>query len=247
MLKLGIIEPVLRSEWAAPIVVVPKPNNRIRICGDYKAVNKALAVDQYPLPKINEIFHQHAGGTAYSKMDLDKAYNQLELERTSRKYTTINNHKGMFQYRRLPFGVANAPAVFPKLYGKGAKWYTKQSRLSGRHCGNRENHRGTFGNVASDAATTAGIWASRETKFFKEKIEVLGHVLSREGISPNPRKLTAITNMPAPTTIKQVEAFIGMANYYARFVPRMADLCRELNNLRKKDEIRMGVTGATGI
>jgi len=111
----GIITPVQFSDWAAPIVPVLKKDGTVRICGDYKVtVNQAAKVETYPLPRIEDLLASLAGGISFSKLDLAHAYQQLELEEESRKFVTINTHKGLFQYNRLPFGVSSAPAVFQR-------------------------------------------------------------------------------------------------------------------------------------
>ena len=103
----GIISKVTHSEWAAPIVPVPKNNG---ICGDYKVkINQALDVDQYPLPGPEDLFVTLAGGNKFTKLDLSQAYQQLTLDEN---LVTINTHRGLYRYNRLPFGVASAPALF---------------------------------------------------------------------------------------------------------------------------------------
>ena len=103
------------SEWAAPIVAVSKKDGTTRICRDYKVtINSMLEIDQYPLPKPEDLFATLAGGKKITTLDLSHAYNQLELDEGSRKYVTINTHRGLYRYRRLPFGVASAPAIFQK-------------------------------------------------------------------------------------------------------------------------------------
>ena len=112
----GILEKISYSEWAAPIVTVPKKDGSIRICGDYKVtVNSALEVEQYPLPHPEDLFATLAGGKQFSILDLSHAYNQLILDEESRKYVVINTHCGLYAYTRLPFGVASAPALFQKV------------------------------------------------------------------------------------------------------------------------------------
>jgi len=109
----GIIRPIEFSDWAAPIVPVLKSDGTVRICGDYKlTINQAARVDTYPLPRIEDLLASLAGGKSFSKLDLAHAYQQIELEEESRKFVTINTHKGLFQCTRLPFGVASAPALF---------------------------------------------------------------------------------------------------------------------------------------
>ena len=108
--KEGIIQKV---DWATPIVAVPKRINSVRICGDYKTtVNPQVKVDQYPLPRIDDIFASLAGGQRFSKIDLRQAYHQLELDDNSKSYLTINTHKGLYKYNRLVFGIASSPAIW---------------------------------------------------------------------------------------------------------------------------------------
>ena len=116
---LGVIEKVSYSDWAAPIVPVPKADGSVRICGYYKVtVNPVLQVDQFPVPKPEDLFASLTGGKKFSKLDLSHAYQQVLLEPESRKYVTINTHRGLYQYNRLPFGVASAPAVFQQTMDK---------------------------------------------------------------------------------------------------------------------------------
>ena len=113
--KEGIVEAVQSAEWAAPIVPVVKSDGSVRICGDYRlTVNQASRLDSYPHPRVDELFATLAGGKTFSKLDLQHAYLQLPLETNSKQYTTINTHRGLFQYDRLPFGVSSAPGIFQR-------------------------------------------------------------------------------------------------------------------------------------
>ena len=110
-----MIETVQFSDWAAPVVPVVKPDNSVRLCGDYKVtINRVAKLDVYPLPRIEEILASLAGGTKFTKLDLAHAYQQVQLDEESKKFTTINTSKGLYQYTRLPFGIASAPAIFQR-------------------------------------------------------------------------------------------------------------------------------------
>ena len=112
--NLGILK-VSSSEWATPIVAVPKKEGNIRICGDYKhTINPALNIDVHPLPHPEEIFTTLTGGERFTKLDLTHAYQQMLLDNESRQYLTINTHKGLYRYTHLPFGVSSAPAIFQR-------------------------------------------------------------------------------------------------------------------------------------
>ncbi|XP_019859755.1 PREDICTED: uncharacterized protein K02A2.6-like [Amphimedon queenslandica] len=113
----GIIQPVQHSEWATPIVPVMKENGDFRICGDSKVtVNQAMIIDtcSYPLPRIDDLLASLAGGQAFSKVDLAHAYMQIQLEEEAKPLTTINTHRGLYQYNRLPYGVSSAPVIFQR-------------------------------------------------------------------------------------------------------------------------------------
>ena len=112
----GIIEKVEHSDWAAPVVPIPKGDGKLWLCRDYKVtVNSQLLVDKYPLPRPEDLMARLAGGKKFSKLDLSQAYQQVPLEQNSQKYVTINTIKGLYQYTRLPFGIASAPSIFQRL------------------------------------------------------------------------------------------------------------------------------------
>ena len=113
LVKEGTIERVEFSEWATPIVPIVKEDGTIRICGDCKqTINQAAKLDNYPIPKIEDLYATLGGGMEFTKLDLSQAYQQLELDEELKKYTTINTLKGLFRYNRLPYGIASAPGIF---------------------------------------------------------------------------------------------------------------------------------------
>ena len=115
MEEAGVLKKVNYSEWAAPIVPVPTRDGTLRICGDYKlTINPYLRIDQYPLPNPAELIVRLTGGRKFTKLDLTAAYTQMLLDEESTKLVTVNTHKGLYQFTRLPFGVASAPALFQR-------------------------------------------------------------------------------------------------------------------------------------
>lgn len=115
LIQSGVLEPVSQSDWATPIVPVLKKDDSVRVCGDFKVtVNPVLEAEQYPLPHIEDLFAGLAGGNKFSKIDLNQAYLQMHVDEKSRELLTITTHKGLYQYRRLPFGITSAPAVFQR-------------------------------------------------------------------------------------------------------------------------------------
>ena len=115
LLSEGTILPVEFSEWASPIVPIVKSDGTIRICEDFKVtLNEVIKLDNYPIPKTEYLLAQLGGGVLFTKLDLSQAYQQLELDEDSKRYTTINTHKGLFEYNRLCFGIASAPGIFQR-------------------------------------------------------------------------------------------------------------------------------------
>lgn len=112
---LGIVEPVQFSRWTVPIIPVLKPDGTARICGDYKlTVNQVSKLEEYPLPRVDDLFATLVGGKLFTKLDMSHAYQQLLLDEESKQYVTINTHKGLFKYNRLVFRVASSPAIFQR-------------------------------------------------------------------------------------------------------------------------------------
>ena len=104
----GTIESVQFSEWAARIVPFMKPDKTIRICGDYKTtVSQVSKLDNYPIPKVEDLLPTLGGREKFTKLDMSQAYQQLQLDDEAKRYTTINTHKGLFQYNRLPYGISS--------------------------------------------------------------------------------------------------------------------------------------------
>lgn len=235
----GILTRVEHSEWATPLVVVPKPGGKLRLCGDYKVtVNPQLDINQYLLPKPDDLFHMLNGGQKFSKMVLSDAYMQVELEEDSKKYTTINTHKGMFVYNRVPFGIVSIPAVFQRIIEttlagiEGVVVYLDDITVTAP---DEQTHLERLWQVLK-RLREAGFRLKREKcEFLKEQMEFLGHVVDARGVMPSPKKVQAMINMPESKNMKEVESFVGMVQYYGKFIPNLSTIAAPLNELRKKE------------
>ena len=112
---MGVTQPVTHSDLASPVVPVVKRDSSVRLYGDYKiTVNKTAKFDNYPLPRIDDLFASLSGGSAFTKLDLAHAYLQVPLDAESKKFTTINTNRGLYQYNRLAFGISSAPVIFQR-------------------------------------------------------------------------------------------------------------------------------------
>lgn len=237
MVKQKVVTPIEHSEWASPLVIVPKPGGKLRICADFKqTLNPLLDINIYPLPKPEDLFQMLNGGEKYSKVDLKDAYLQMELSDEAKTYLVINTHRGLLRYERLPFGLASAPAIFQKsmeelLAGiEGVVIYLDDVTITAP---NDKEHVERLAKVLSRFRTAGLRLRKDKCEFLKPEIEFLGHLVSKDGIKPNPDKVKAISEMPPPKDLKQIESFLGMIQYYAKFVPQLSALAAPLNHLRK--------------
>ena len=235
----NIIYRVNQSEWAAPVVLVPKKDGSLRVCGDYKTtVNQSADVDQYPLPNAEDLFATLAGGRVFSKIDLSHAYQQVELDEESQKYLTINTHKGLYRYKRLPFGVSSAPAIFQRIMDQllqGVRFTVcrlDDILISGRSL---EEHLEILEEVFR-RLQEHGIRLNRaKCIFLQEGLEFLGHWIDVHGIRPLPQKMEAIMETKSPTSVTELKSYLGLLNYYGKFVPDLATILAPLHDLLQKD------------
>ena len=239
MEKTGVICPVKYSEWATPIVPVAKPDRSIRICGDFKiTVNSALHVDQYPLPVPEELFATLAGGKQFTKLDLSNAYQQLLLDNDSRKMCTINTHKGLYQYTRLPFGIASAPAIFQKLMDSVLQGmsrtvcYIDDILITGD---SEDEHLKNLERVLGRLKTHGITVRKSKCVFMANSVEFLGHRIDAEGLHPLESKIEAMVKVPPPKNVAELKSFLGMVNYYAKFLPNLSTTISPLYTLLKKN------------
>ena len=192
----GILQKVNYSDWAAPIVPVPKKDGKVRVCGDYKVtVNQSLDVDQYPLPKPEDLFATLANGKTYSKLDLSQAYQQMVLDEESAKCLTINTHLGLYQYTRLPFGVASAPAMFQRamdmiLQGlDGVICYIDDILVTGS---TDKEHLERLEEVLKRLKEYGLRVKKNKCHFCQPLVEYLGHQVDADGLHTLPSKVAAI-------------------------------------------------------
>ena len=234
----GILTKVSWSEWATPVVSVPKKDGSVRICGDFKvSLNKQLRVDQYPLPRVDDVFASLAGGQRFSKIDLRQAYLQMEMDDTSKKFLVLNTHKGLYRLNRLAFGIASAPAL----------WQRAMDQLlqgtADTHCilddilitGVDDEHHLANVKAVPQRLEDAGLPANRlKCSFMQPKIEYCGHEVSEDGLHKMPTKVDAICQAPVPQSVPQLRSFLGLVNYYAKFLPNLSTTLHPLNALLQK-------------
>ena len=237
--EAGVIEEVSNSVWATPIVPILKKDGSVRICGDYKiTLNKVFKLDSYPIPRIDDLYANLAGGKMFLTLDLSNAYLQMPLSNESKPYTTINTHLGLFQYNRLCFGIASAPAIFQRVMDnllKGLKHvsgYLDDILITGS---SERDHTDNVSMVLH-RLKEAGIRINeKKCQFMKKEVEYLGYLINKEGLKPVPRKMEAITEAQTPQNTTQLRAYLGMLNYYSKFLKNMSSLLGPMHALLKKN------------
>ena len=232
------------SPWASPIVIVPKrtapgePPKR-RLCIDYQAVNSLLppvkkafskakgVLTLVPLPKIDEIHAQLKGSKIYSTFDMRSGYYHMVLSEESRPKTAFVSSFSKWEFKRCPFGLAQAPAYFQRLVNKVlsgltfAFGYLDDILVFSPDMESHLKHlRLLFERLRSADLKLKEV----KCNFLKKHIQYLGHIVSGEGITPLPEKLDSIQKMLPPKTPKEVKQFLGLIGYYRKFVPRFSDL-----------------------
>lgn len=215
-----------------------KRDGSLRICGEYKlTVNKAAIVDKYPLSRIEDILSSLGNAKVFSKLDLANAYLQLPLEEESKEYVTISTHRGLYRYNRLPFGVSSAPAIFQGTMESllagipNVSVYIDDLLVSGSM---EEEHLHTLEAVL-DRLSNAGMKLKLSKFFFVlPSVEYLGHVISAEGIRPSSEKTRAVSNTPASQNVTQLRSFLGLLNYYGKFLPNLSSVLAPLYTLLQK-------------
>ncbi|XP_055632615.1 uncharacterized protein K02A2.6-like [Toxorhynchites rutilus septentrionalis] len=221
-----IISPVKFSDWATSIVVVRKSDNvSVRICGDYSTrLNNALESDAHPLPHPDDVFADLAGCRYFSQLDLSDAYLQVEVEEESQKYLTINTHRGLFKYNRLPPGIKSAPGAFQRIIDSmdagipGVKRYLHDIMIAGS---TKEEHDRSLHEVLERIKMYGFHLRIEKCRFGLSQIKFLGHIIDKGGLRPDPAKTTAISQMPAPMNVSQLRSYLGAINFYGRFVKQM--------------------------
>lgn len=237
--KFGIIFRVKHSKVASPIVIVKKSSGDIRICVDCsKTINRFMETEHYPLPIIDDIFADLSECRVFCVLDLTGAYQQVAASERSQEWLTVNTHKGLYRFRRLVFGVASAPAIFQEIMDKllegmkNVKCYFDDVLIGGSNIVECKKNlelvleRFEEHNVRANLA---------KCRFFASSIEYLGHVISDGKVKTNEKKCEAILKANAPKNIGQLQSFLGMMNYYSKFIPNLSTELHDLYPLLKKN------------
>ena len=236
--KADVIEKVSHpTEWVSPMVPVVKPKAvplEVRLCVDYRALNKYLKREIFEIPTFDEVVSKFSGAVYFSKLDAKSGFYQIPLDERSRDLTTFITPLGRYRFKRLPMGICVAPEIFQRkmmelLEGlPGVECFLDDIVVSGS---SEEEHDKNLGKVLG-VIKQAGLKLNREKCVFKQKeIEFLGHTIGEEGVKINPAKVKAILDLERPGDVPQLRRLLGMVNFLARFLPRLQDIIQPLTLL----------------
>ncbi|UYV77596.1 K02A2.6-like, partial [Cordylochernes scorpioides] len=238
MEEQGILTPVEFTRFATPIVPVLKRDGSIRICGDYRStVNTIVEPDTFPVPAAADLQVNLAGGKVFSKLDLKDAYQQLVVDEETAELLAINTHKGLFKVNRLPFGVSCAPGIFQRrmesLIAKipGVVVYLDDILVTGK---DEMEHDLRLREVLKSIQRMGLTLKKEKCEFKKSLLIFLGCRIDAEGIHPTEEKCEAIKNFPKPENKKELQSFLGLLNFYSKFLKDRTTVLEPLHRLLNK-------------
>lgn len=240
MLRMGVIEPS-NSPWASPVVLVRKKNtDKFRFCVDYRILNSKTERDSYPLPLVSETLDKLKDAKYLSSLDIKSAYWQVPIEESSKPLTAFICHKGLFQFRRMPFGLHNAPATWQRLIDRVL---TDLSPYVFVYLDDVvvvtqtfEEHVQILEEVFK-RLQEAGITISWDKcQFCRPEMKYLGYVVDRRGLRVDPDKVKAMLELPRPRTVTEVRRLVGSFSWYRRFVPDFSSIISPITALTKKNK-----------
>ncbi|GJS68678.1 reverse transcriptase domain-containing protein [Tanacetum coccineum] len=235
----GFIRPS-SSPWGAPILFVKKKDGSFWMCIDYRELNKLTVKNRYPLPRIDDLFDQ-LGSSIYSKVDLRSGYHQLRVREEDIPKTAFRTRYGHYEFRVLPFGLTNAPAVFVNLINRVCKPYLDKFvivfiddiLIYSYNEKEHEEHLETILELLKKEELYAKF---SKCEFWINTVKFLGHVIDSSGIHVDPAKIEAVKNWASPTTPSEIRQFLGLAGYYRRFIEGFSKIAKPMTELTQKNQ-----------
>eukprot|EP00253_Pinus_taeda_P008401 PITA_08401 len=227
------------SPWGAPVLFVKKKYGTLRMCIDYRELNKLTIKNKYPLPRIDELFDQVKGATMFSKIDFPSGYHEIRIKEEDIAKTTFRTRYGHYEFVVLPFRLTNAPATFMCLMNNIFHQYLDQFMLIFVddiliYSRTIEEHQEHLIMVLQTLREHQLYAKFSNCDFFKEEIQYLGHVITRDGIAVDPEKIKAIMEWLVPRDVTDIQSFMGLAGYYRRFVEGFSKVAFPITSLQKK-------------
>jgi hypothetical protein len=207
----------------------------LRMCIDYRALNAQTIRNRYALPRIDELLDRLHGAKIYSKLDLTSGYHQIAVHPKDRLKTAFRTRYGHYEFNVMPFGLTNAPATFQTLMNDIFRdlldvcvvVYLDDILVYSKTRADHEKHL----RMVLERLQKHQLYAKlSKCSFFVTEIEYLGHIISPNGMRPNPKLVEALQKFPRPTTLKELQSFLGLANYYRKFIKDYSSIATSLTD-----------------
>jgi len=229
------------SPWGAPVLLVKIKHGSMRLCVDYRQLNKVTIKNRYPLPRIDDLMDQFVGAEVFSKIDLRSGYHQIRVKAEDVSKTAFRTRYGHYKYSVMPFGVTNAPGVFMEYLNRIFHPYLDQfvvvfiddilvySKSEEEHA----EHLRVVLLVLKEKRLFAKL---SKCEFWLREVSFLGHVISKGGITMDSSKVDAVMQWESPKSVFEVRSFLGLAAYYQRFIEGFSKLALPLMQLTRKGQ-----------
>ncbi|KAH7710724.1 gagpol and env protein precursor [Aphelenchoides avenae] len=233
--QMGVIKPS-RSDWSSPVVLVRKKDGSIRMCVDYRRLNKVIKLSQYPMPNINVMLQSLVGKKFFTTCDLHSGYWQIPLSPKAKELTAFSTLGGHWEFNVLPFGLSNAPGgferametIFDEELGKSVFIYLDDILIATETL---EEHLQVVEKVLSKLREYNLRLKPKKCAFLKTETAFLGHVISSEGLKTDAEKIEKILAFPVPKNMTDVRSFLGLGNYYRQFVKNFTLLSKPIRDV----------------
>ena len=225
------------SPWGAPVLFVKKKDGTLRLCIDYRQLNKLTIKNKYPLPRIDDLFDQLKDASIFSKIS---GYHQLRIKDVDVHKTAFRTRYGHYEFLVMPFGLTNAPTAFMDLINRVFRLYVDQFVVVFIddiivYSKDRENH-DTHLRVVLETLRKEQLYAKlSKCEFWLNEVSFLGHIVSKEGIRVDPKKIEVVVEWKPPRNVTEVRSFLGLAGYYRRFVKGFSMIATPMTRLLQKN------------
>jgi len=244
----GYIKPS-KSPYGAPVLFVHKKDGTLRMCVDYRALNKATMKNRYPLPQIDDLFNCLSGAKVFSKIDLRSGYYQIRIAEGDEEKTACHTRYGSYEFLVMPFGLTNAPATFCTLMNDiFREWlddfvviYINDILI---YNGSLEEHAEHLRKVFQRLRENKLYAKLEKCEFGVTKVDFLRHKITQEGLKMDDHKVKAILDWEPPKSVPALRSFLGLASYYRKFIKNFVKIAAPLTNLLKKSAMTYEWEGA---